>query len=86
MESNGNVIEAVKPNGEHIDSEKKRQTEVPGEDGPATKRVKIEDGDEVVASKETAEAAEAVQAVETAETAEAEVKSLPKGTAPVKPE
>ena len=74
MESNGDITEAVKPNGEHIEHEKRRQTEVPDEEGPITKRAKVENVDETAAN------AEAVEAVET------EVKPLAKGTAPVKPE
>lgn len=75
MESNGHVTEAVKPNGEHPENEKKRQVEVPDaqepEPEPATKRARVEDGGEVAVNTETPKA---------------EVKPLPKGTAPIKPE
>lgn len=73
METNGDVSEAVKPNGEQSENEKKRQIEVSNEEDPATKRARVGNGDEVAANTE---------ALQT----ETEVKPLAKGTAPVKPE
>jgi hypothetical protein len=73
MEINGHATEAVKPNGEHPENEKKRQIEIPDaqEPVPATKRARVEDGGEVSVDIETPKT---------------EVKPLPKGTAPIKPE
>lgn len=73
MEINGHATEAVKPNGEHPENEKKRQIEIPDaqEPEPATKKARVEDGGEVSVNIETPKT---------------EVKPLPKGTAPIKPE
>lgn len=73
MESNGNFTEDVKPIGEQPENEKKRQIDDPDTQEPeqATKKVKTEDGSEVAVD---------------AETIKTEVKHLPKGTAPIKPE
>lgn len=73
MESDGHVTEAVKPNSEHLENEKKRQIEAPDAQEPeqATKKARFENGSEVAVNTDTAKT---------------EVKPLPKGTAPIKPE
>lgn len=71
MEANGQVTESAGLNGDDVSNEKKRPFERPDEE-PATKRARAENGS--VVSKTEVEAPEA------------DVKPLPKGTAPVKQE